>query len=116
MDRQGLADLGENGSLQLTSFYNVLRNMFAEIGTDNWLSGVSANQDSQPMECSSNIIPNAVLSYKATTITLASDWALSTKPPGLDKIISEGANGERGQMVDVTVIKCSSRCKIATET
>ncbi|KAJ4298947.1 hypothetical protein N0V90_004190 [Kalmusia sp. IMI 367209] len=101
----GLTVLSSDGDLQLTSNYDVLHDILAEHNTESWLNGENSaisSRNDRP-ECAKDLVVNATIKYDSSTITLATDWDLPTRPPGLDDIITSGAHGTRGQMVDVIV-------------
>ncbi|KAF1850013.1 glycoside hydrolase family 72 protein [Cucurbitaria berberidis CBS 394.84] len=106
----GIVTTGVDGDARLTPNYDRLREIFDQMNTGTWLSGntIDTNQP-PPIGCRASNMKNTTISLdvedKRTTLTIATDWALPTRPAGLDALITSGINGKRGQMVDVTVTK-----------
>jgi hypothetical protein len=104
----GLTTTTPNGDVQLTANYDQIRSIIDQVNPGNWLSGDRVASLEPPSKCDlkADAMQNVTIElYGDTlqTITLATDWALPTRPPGLDALISSGINGKRGQMVDVTI-------------
>jgi hypothetical protein len=104
----GLTTTSPNGDVQLTPNYDQFRFIIDQVNPGNWLSGDTVASPEPPPKCDAKAYAMqnvTVETYGDTlqTITLATDWALPTRPPGLDTLISSGVNGKRGQMVDVTI-------------
>lgn len=103
----GIVTTGPDGNVQLTPNYDRLREIFSQMYTGNWLNGdtISNNYDT-PLSCDASNLKNTTTQFyfdQPTTVTIATDWALPTRPSGLDALITSGASGKRGKMVDVTV-------------
>ncbi|KAF2867987.1 hypothetical protein BDV95DRAFT_581072 [Massariosphaeria phaeospora] len=106
VETYGITRLESDGSIQLTEQFDALSAIFANYNTKSWLSGptVDGLGGSDRRECKPENIVNRTSSVQATvTLTVASEWVLPTRPPGLDAIITSGMQGTRGQMVDVLV-------------
>jgi hypothetical protein len=104
----GLTSTTSNGDVQLTENYDTFRSIIDQVNPGNWLSGDSVPSSPPPPKCDAKAeaMKNVTVkmnSDEKTTLSLATDWALPTRPPGLDALISSGVNGKRGQMVDVTI-------------
>ncbi|KAH7345960.1 Glucanosyltransferase-domain-containing protein [Pyrenochaeta sp. MPI-SDFR-AT-0127] len=103
----GIVTTGPGGDVQLTPNYDRLREMFSQMYTGNWLSGSSIdNSYETPVKCDASNLKNTTTNLyfdEPTTVTIATDWALPTRPSGLDALITSGASGKRGKMVDVTI-------------
>jgi hypothetical protein len=104
----GLTSTSPNGDVQLTENYDTFRSIIDQVNPSNWLSGDRVLTSEPPPKCDAKAeamknVTVEVYGDEKSTISLATDWALPTRPPGLDALIANGANGNRGQMVDVTV-------------
>jgi hypothetical protein len=104
----GLTATSPNGDVILTENYDEYRRIFDQVNPGNWLSGSTPPAAEAPPRCDANapeMVNKTVKVYyeSSTTLLLATDWALPTRPSGLDALITSGAGGKRGQMVDVTV-------------
>lgn len=103
----GLVNTGTEGDVQLTPNYDRLREMFSQLNTGTWLNGDTMDTgDTTPNNCRASEMKNTTTEVyidERTTFTLATDWALPTRPSGLDALITSGVSGKRGQMVDVTI-------------
>lgn len=109
-----ITTMDSNGNMQLTENYDYLQSIFAQYNTDSWLSGntVTGLAQIEPRECKPELILNKTSSIGSTrTLSLATDWALPTRPSGLDALITNGARGKRGQMVDVLITKVEYQIK-----
>lgn len=103
----GVVTTDADGNVQLTPNYDRLKEIFSRMNTGTWLSGSIAQSDSGPPNfCNASAMENTTLPSAdgdSSTLTIATDWSLPTRPSGVDALITSGANGKRGQMVDVTV-------------
>lgn len=104
----GLTATSPNGDVILTENYDAYRGIIDQVNPGNWLDGETPPQLKSPPKCDANapeMVNKTVNIYveSSTTLALATDWALPTRPSGLDALITNGAGGKRGQMVDVTV-------------
>jgi hypothetical protein len=104
----GLTSTTSNGDVQLTQNYDTFRSIIDQVNPGNWLSGDPVPSSVPPPKCDAKAdgmknVTVEIIGDTASTISLATDWALPTRPPGLDALISSGVNGDRGQMVDVTI-------------
>lgn len=102
----GLVTSDSEGNLQLTKNYDRLRQIFDNMNTDNWLSGPTVPDSFEVPACKKEDMVNTTTEMyldDRTTMTIATDWALPTRPSGMDALITSGVGGARGQMVDVTV-------------
>lgn len=104
----GLTATSPNGDVILTENYNEYRRIFDQVNPGNWLSGSTPPAAKPPPKCDASAPEMANKTVKvyydsSTSILLATDWALPTRPSGLDALITSGAGGKRGQMVDVTI-------------
>jgi hypothetical protein len=104
--------MNPDGSMQLTENCDAMSAIFANYNTKAWLSGSVVLTVDRPdkRECRPESLGNLTLILNSsTTVTMASEWVLPTRPPGLDAIITSGIQGKsgiqgtRGQMVDVTI-------------
>jgi 1,3-beta-glucanosyltransferase GAS3 len=101
--------LNSQGRLQLTSRFDSLERKYSSLNTESWLdlgSPTRRTPQDRPL-CKPDLIKNATGVYSATTYTPATDWELPTRPPGVDDLITNGASGTRGQMVNVYVTTVS---------
>ena len=91
----------------MTKWFDALEGTFRPYDSEAWLNGVSLTSGfdlPQRQECNAQLITNYTSTLDSTTtLTVATDWELPTRPPGLDAIITSGMQGPRGQMVDVLV-------------
>ncbi|KAH7389398.1 Glucanosyltransferase-domain-containing protein [Phaeosphaeria sp. MPI-PUGE-AT-0046c] len=104
----GLTATSPNGDVILTENYDAYRGIIDQVNPGNWLDGESPPPPQSLPNCNANAqeMTNKTVNVyvdKSTTLALATDWVLPTRPPGLDALITNGAMGKRGQMVDVTV-------------
>jgi hypothetical protein len=104
----GLTSTTSDGNVQLTQNYDQFRSIIDQVNPGNWLSGDTVASAKPPSKCDAKAdgMQNVTVELygdELQTISLATDWALPTRPPGLDALISSGVNGKRGQMVDVTI-------------
>jgi LPXTG-motif cell wall-anchored protein len=102
----GLTRMDADGNMQLTDNFDTINGIFANHDTESWLSGTLTGnfQRGEPKVCKPELIVNRTSSaYSSQTLTVATEWELPTRPPGLDAIITSGMQGPRGQMVDVLV-------------
>ncbi|KAF2111543.1 Glucanosyltransferase-domain-containing protein [Lophiotrema nucula] len=103
-----LVMIDPNGNMQLTDNYDRLQDIFSNINTQAFLGGSSAafygfTNNFDPPVCEEKLIVNTTIDYGGTTYTLATQWSMPTRPSGLDAVITSGAGGTRGQMVDVAI-------------
>jgi hypothetical protein len=110
MANWGLTSTSPSGDVQLTQNYDAFRSIIDAVNPGSWLSGdnIPPSAARPPPACNASApeMQNSTLKAyvdELVTITLATDWALPTRPAGLDALISSGAQGHRGQMVDVTI-------------
>ncbi|KAF2727857.1 hypothetical protein EJ04DRAFT_570021 [Polyplosphaeria fusca] len=102
----GLVITQENGNVQQTEMFDRLRSVFKNMNTENWLSGDSVSSGEGHPACKKDDMVNTTTEFffdQQTTMTIATDWELPTRPAGLDALITSGVGGQRGQMVDVTI-------------
>jgi hypothetical protein len=106
----GLTTTTPAGDVVLTANYDAFRSVMDAVNPGSWLSGdvVPLSAAREPDKCDAGAVEmrnRTVTAYadKQVTVTLATEWALPTRPAGLDALVSTGAGGKRGQMVDVTV-------------
>ncbi|KAH8730256.1 hypothetical protein GQ44DRAFT_768647 [Phaeosphaeriaceae sp. PMI808] len=106
----GLTSTAPDGLVPLTANFDEYRAIFDRLGTGSWLDGQPINEAFAPPEkCQADgpEMKNRTMVFDTrstrTTITMATDWALPTRPPGLDALITKGVAGKRGKMVDVTI-------------
>ena len=103
----GIVTTDTDGNVQLTPNYDRLREIFSRMNTGTWLSGNSVQRGaSSRNSCNESAMENTTLPYAdggSSTLTIATDWALPTRPAGVDALITSGVSGKRGQMVDVTI-------------
>jgi hypothetical protein len=106
----GLATTTPNGDVQITQNYDAFRAVVDHVNPGSWLSGKSVqswpNEPKPRCDANAEEMKNRTLvafSSDANNITLPTEWALPTRPPGLDALVSNGVNGKRGRLVDVTV-------------
>jgi hypothetical protein len=101
----GIVTTDSEGNVQLTENYDRLREIFSDMNTENWLSGESVPEYNIPACKKEDMVNTTTEMYidDATTMTIATDWQLPTRPAGLDALITSGVSGTRGQMVDVTI-------------
>lgn len=105
-------NIDNQGNVELTERFDTLRGIFSPMNTDRWLGGDSRDSmtsyvfDTAP-KCAEELIANKTTEIAdgstTTTMALATNWDLPSRPAGLDALITSGASGTRGQMVDVTV-------------
>lgn len=103
----GLVNTDSEGNVLLAENYDTLRRIFSQLNTANWLSGTSVDRQAPPAQCNSSVMTNVTVDFDGessrTTLTIATDWALPTRPSEIDALVTSGAQGKRGQMVDVTI-------------
>lgn len=103
----GIVITEPDGTVRLTPNYDRLREIFSRMNTGSWLSGNTANSPPESRSfCDAKAMKNTILLHAdgdMSTLTIATDWSLPTRPAGVDALITSGVNGSRGQMVDVTV-------------
>ncbi|KAH4119606.1 1,3-beta-glucanosyltransferase [Parastagonospora nodorum] len=106
----GLTTTTPNGDVQLTPNYDAFRSIIDQVNPGSWLSGtqrpVQPGQERARCDANAKQMANKTLislsQNDANNITLATDWALPTRPPGVDAMIENGVGGKTGRMVDVT--------------
>ncbi|EAT87802.2 hypothetical protein SNOG_05411 [Parastagonospora nodorum SN15] len=107
----GLTTTTPNGDVQLTPNYDAFRSIIDQVNPGSWLSGtqrpVQPGQERARCDANAKQMANKTLislsQNDANNITLATDWALPTRPPGVDAMIENGVGAKTGRMVDVTV-------------
>lgn len=105
----GLVNILPDGNVELTPNYERLQQIFDGFHTGNWLSDRTIRDVyGGPERCDAKAMPNTTVETyhnegELSVISLATDWALPTRPAGLEELIASGAGGQTGKMVDVTV-------------
>lgn len=106
----GLTTTTPSGDVQLTQNYDAFRAIIDRVNPGSWLSGtqrpVQPGQERARCDANAKQMANKTLislsQNDANNITLATEWALPTRPPGVDALIENGVGGKTGRMVDVT--------------
>lgn len=104
----GLTTTLPSGDIVLTENYDAYRQIIDKVNPGTWLSGNTISSSSsvsllQKCDINAKEMANKTIEHPdLDTVSLATDWSLPTPPPGLSALISSGAGGKLGRMVDVT--------------
>jgi hypothetical protein len=100
-----LVALDKDGNVQLTWRFDIARDFLDSVDTEAYLDlgpPRPAYIRARP-NCEGDLIESKTIVITGVTYSLPTDWELPTRPPQIDDLVTKGAGGKQGQMVDVTV-------------
>ncbi|CAI6259181.1 unnamed protein product [Periconia digitata] len=100
-----LITIDVDDNVQLTWRFDTVNNILRNTNTEALIDeSRPREQYIQPrLSCASDLIKNKTTTISGATYSLPADWELPTRPPQVDDLITKGASGKVGKMVDVTV-------------